>query len=59
MRLRIHSDGTPMRTVVVDLDTGAHLDDVVSITWSITATGYAIATIVLDRVAVDVEGETA
>lgn len=58
MRLKIISDGTAKGTWVVSLD-GKPIEDITSVTWSISGNGESRATVELTNVPVELVGETA
>lgn len=58
MKIKIISDGTPRGTRVVDRATGEPIERVASISWVITASGHAAASIIIDDPEVDLEVET-
>lgn len=59
MRIKIISDGTSQGTHVVNEQTGERLDLVTRISWELSATHLATATLTLLRVPVEVEGDAA
>lgn len=58
MRLKIVSDGTPPGTKLVDADTGAEVQNVCGLRWSLQAGELSRATVELDYIEFDGEGDT-
>ncbi len=56
INIKIYSDGTPMGTRIVDLDTGERLANVMAASWKITIDGLAEVNLTLRNVPVEITG---